>query len=205
MSRDPSPVSAPACQSLRERKKQQTRHALVSAAAELFLDRGYDETTVEAIVSAADVSPRTFFRYFDSKDDVALARLQERDDHFLEVFGIRPAGETPLRSLTGAFRDVWDDEEPADRQETQALIALINRTPPLLAADLRRQQRNEARLVDAVVRRDLGLSADEACILVSAFTSAVRLVIHGWLRGADAASPPEVLERCLAQLRGLLR
>src|ERR671911_1637708 len=87
---------------LRERKKARTHEAIVDAALDLFERKGYEATTVEDIAAAADVSPRTFFRYFDSKQDVVLAKNNLEAEGLGDLIIARPADETPIE----AFRAV---------------------------------------------------------------------------------------------------
>jgi AcrR family transcriptional regulator len=83
----------------RERKKEKTKQLLTEAALRLFAERGYDETKIDDIAAAADVVPRTFFRYFDSKTDVLLAWHQSISKNVVEAFRARPKGEGIVNAL----------------------------------------------------------------------------------------------------------
>ena len=83
--------AAPAEPQRRERKKQQTRDALVRAALRLFDAQGYDQTAVREITDAVDVSERTFFRYFASKEDLALSFARDATEALMRELA-RPAG-----------------------------------------------------------------------------------------------------------------
>jgi AcrR family transcriptional regulator len=85
---------------LRETKKEQTREALAAAAARLFTERGYEATTVEDIAAAAEVSPRTFFRYYPAKEDVVGEIFRAAGfDNYVDA---RPVGEPVAESLRAA-------------------------------------------------------------------------------------------------------
>src|SRR3954447_14671748 len=87
----------PGAPSLRDRKKERTRRALVEAAAELFEERGYDATTVADIAAAADIGTRTFFSYFPSKEEVLFPEMDGR-----------------VRTAIAAIADRRPDERPVD-------------------------------------------------------------------------------------------
>jgi AcrR family transcriptional regulator len=94
---------------LRERKKHKTAVALHEAAMDLFRERGYAETTVEDIAERADVSPRTFFRYFTTKESVVFADERVRRDIWVEALRSRPEDEPLLDSIREASLRLTED------------------------------------------------------------------------------------------------
>src|ERR1700722_9006819 len=96
---------------LRERKKQQTRDRIASVALDLFAERGYDHTPLAEIPGPADVSPRTIFAYFQSKEDILFCDeplLYERLERILRE---RPSDATTvdaLREFVSSF-DEFDE------------------------------------------------------------------------------------------------
>jgi AcrR family transcriptional regulator len=89
--------------SLRERKKAATRVQLMNAALRLFAAQGFDDTTVDEIAAAADVAPRTFFRYFATKVDVLFADHPEEIALIRDTLAARAPGETVIDALRRAM------------------------------------------------------------------------------------------------------
>jgi AcrR family transcriptional regulator len=87
---------------LRERKKQRTRATLIDVAMDLCLKQGYDHTTVEQIAAAADVSPRTFSRYFATKDAVFMTLIEDYADAVADEIASVPAIVGPLEAVRQA-------------------------------------------------------------------------------------------------------
>ncbi len=88
---------------LREQKRDRTRRAIVETALRLFAVKGFEQTTISEIAAAAEVGRRTFFHYFESKDDVLFAEPDERIDAALQAIASRAAHETPAQLLIRAL------------------------------------------------------------------------------------------------------
>src|SRR6266480_4318131 len=93
---------------LRERKKLRTREQLTDAAFRLFTERGFDATTIEDIVEQVEVSPRTFFRYFDSKEDVVIGFFDDMGLELRAMLEARPAEEPPFTAARNALGSLVD-------------------------------------------------------------------------------------------------
>jgi len=98
----------------RERKKKQTREALESTAWRLFQRKGYDATTIEDITDAVDVSTRTFFRYFDSKEAVLFGDWRSNLERISDLIAGRPPEEPPLQALYESARQFVEVLKPSE-------------------------------------------------------------------------------------------
>jgi AcrR family transcriptional regulator len=95
---------------LRERKKQQTREKIARVALELFAERGYEQTTLAEIADAADVSTRTIFAYFHSKEDILFCDQPAFFEQLKQMLEDRPPGVTTIDAL----RDFLTGTGPPD-------------------------------------------------------------------------------------------
>jgi AcrR family transcriptional regulator len=117
---------------LRERKKLRTRASIQKEAMRLFLEKGYEDTTIEDIAEAVEISPSTFFNYFPSKEAVVFQ--DDLDPLILEAFDAQPSTVNPIRRLRNAMRTVFEhltpDQEALVRERTQLFLS----TPELRGA-----------------------------------------------------------------------
>src|SRR6516164_1432257 len=91
----------------RSRKKRQTRLAIEDAALSLFVEQGFEATTVEEITERADVSTTTFFRYFPSKAEVLLSDHGQQLPALHQAILDRPATEGDLVAVRRAVQEEW--------------------------------------------------------------------------------------------------
>ncbi|GAA4589995.1 hypothetical protein GCM10023194_45690 [Planotetraspora phitsanulokensis] len=137
---------------LRVRKKLRTRRALIEAALRLFEEKGYEETTIAEITAAADVSTRTFFSYFTSKEDVVFFDGEARVEAALKVIADRRPAETVVDLLLRVVGHSLDAVTDADLtvELTPARRQLIMTAPALRARGLDLLFETQRRLADAL-------------------------------------------------------
>jgi AcrR family transcriptional regulator len=142
--------------SLRERKKRSTRRALVAAAARLFAEKGYAQTTVAEIADAAEVSTKTLFNYFAGKDDILFVGDQQRVDAVLRTVADHGPDERPADLLARIAEDnvALITSMDGDADLTSAVnplrIQLLMTVPELQARRLRQLQDVQLQLADAL-------------------------------------------------------
>jgi MFS transporter, DHA2 family, multidrug resistance protein len=143
--------SSPGRPGLRERKKARTRATIQACALRLFREQGYDATTIEQIIDAADVSETTFFRYFPAKEDLVLE--DDYDPRLIEAFQAQPPELPPVQALRAAFAAVFGGMSGPERAEQKERIALTLTVPKLRAAMLDQASQAMQLLASAMAER----------------------------------------------------
>jgi AcrR family transcriptional regulator len=166
---------------LRERKKQRTRRALIEAALRLFDEKGFEETTLAEIAAQADVSTRTFFSYFASKEDVLFYGAEARVELAVATMATRkpdePVIDVLLRVINQSFEYVTSNEDYTF-EETALRARLLQTEPALQARALVLLFDSQLRLATALHEafRDR-LTLAEAGAAVGALIGAVKLAV----------------------------
>ena len=166
---------------LRERKKAETRQALMTAAVRLAEQLGPDRVTVEAIAEAAGVSARTFFNYFPSKEDAIIGINPEETSDLLDDLASRPAEESPLEALHAmALAAVARLEAKADDMATRHRLTQAH---PSLAMRRAARFSEVERAVAGEIARRTGLDVDrDPYPMLAAATAliAIRVAMAAW-------------------------
>ncbi|MFD7829964.1 TetR family transcriptional regulator [Kitasatospora sp. NPDC059803] len=140
---------------LRERKKERTRETIAATAIRLFLDRGFDQVSITEIAEAAEVSRRTLFAYFPTKEDLVLQRFADHESEAARTVRARPADQPPLEALRAAMLDALARRDPntglCDDPEVMAFLRMIVGTESLAARMIRYTVRGSDALAEALL------------------------------------------------------
>ena len=164
---------------LRERKRTRTRLMIQTEALRLFAEKGYVQTTVEEIAEAAAISPRTFFRYFPSKEDVVI--WDEYDPLALELLQSRPTDEPLAEAFRAVIRETLSGLYRRDPERLLTRVQLSATVPELRARFLDERTHGVEQLA-ALLADKRPAPADELTLQVvgSAMLAAVTVALDLW-------------------------
>jgi AcrR family transcriptional regulator len=166
---------------LRERKKTQVRQALISSALELFRERGFDQTSIDDIAARANVSRRTFFRYFATKDEVIFVDRRSA----LVSFRLLLAPHRPGEPLVVGVMRAWTfmaQYYTDNRVTLLPMQQMIQGHPLLRGRELDYDREWEQAMVDEIAKRN-GVghgAASRALVLGGAIMGVARAVFREW-------------------------
>jgi AcrR family transcriptional regulator len=184
---------------LRERKKQKTRWAIQEHAVRLFVQQGYDATTIEQIAEAAEISPSTFFRYFKTKED---AVIQDRYDELMaEEIRAAPAELSPLEAVQRAFITAFAAISPEETQQVLQRAKLQFAVPALRMRALDNMQ-SSIKFLAAPLAERLGRPTDDfRCqAFMGACVGAIINAVMAWVEADGAFDVRELLTEGLSVL-----
>jgi AcrR family transcriptional regulator len=142
---------------LRERKKQRTRETIARAARELFAERGYHATTLPDIAEAADVSTRTIFAYFPSKEDILFSDFPLMKEALGQALAERPEGEEALETV----RNFILATVGVEKSELDEQIGRCVHNDETLRSHLRARLAQLEEVIAPAIAKDIGASAND--------------------------------------------
>lgn len=193
-----SSSSSPARPGLRDRKKARTRATIQACALRLFREQGYDATTIEQIIDAADVSETTFFRYFPAKEDVVFD--DDYDPQLIEAFQAQPPQVPLVQALRAAFAATFAGLTAQQQAEQNERITLTLTVPRLRVAMLDKVSQAMQLLAPAMAER-AGRSPDDFAVrtVAGAIVGAAMAVAAAIADDPDA-DLPALIDQAIAQL-----
>jgi AcrR family transcriptional regulator len=139
---------------LRERKKVRIRENIAATAIRMFLEAGFDQVSITEIAQEAEVSRRTLFAYFPTKEDLVLQRFADHEDEAARTVRARRSDQPPLDALREALLDALRRRDPNaglnDDPEIMAFLRLVRSTESLAARMMRYTSRSVDALADAL-------------------------------------------------------
>lgn len=182
---------------LRVRKKQRTRRTIERVALDLFAKQGFDGTTIDQIAGAADISPRTFFHYFPSKEDVVVADYAKRLEQISVALRLGPPDQVPWEALRSAFLAAAVDYE-SEHDQLLRRFRIMAETPSVAARSLLIQANWERAITEAVAEwLDVDAAVDlRPGLIAGAALAGMRASLARWLTSGGETRLPDHIEEC---------
>lgn len=196
----PTSNSAPQHPDTRTRRRLKLQRELQSVALALFEVHGYEDTTIDEIAAAADISTRTFFRYFPTKEDLVL--WDEYDPAFLDALANRPDREPLMQALRSATHDWVRAFTTQDRDRVLARLRLFFSVPTLQGRYWQGMQAMATQIASWMAPRlELTPDALPVRVLSLAFIAALAAATEAWACDAQARDLAALADEALSTLQ----
>jgi AcrR family transcriptional regulator len=173
---------------------------LMQAAITLFDERGYDETTVAEIAERAELTKRTFFRYFADKREVLFNGSEQLEHVWIEAIAAAPEDADPLAQVTAGFDALA--EMFVERHEFARLRAkIIAANPELQERELIKLQRLAGAIKAAL--RERGVPLNAAILAAQAGVTVFHVAFAHWVEQDDPAAFRRLMDESLNELRSV--
>jgi AcrR family transcriptional regulator len=187
---------------LRGRKRRETHLRIQDAARALFVARGYDGTTLEDIADAANLSRRTLFHYFKSKDDILMSMAGGMGEALVQGLDAQPPGKSPLATMMEAMKDI---AEAQPHEELLIFDKVMRSSEAVLARKRANYILSEEVLFEAMQRRwPEPAMREELRLAANMVVSVVRLSLEQFNREEGKRSLADVMNDEFSLMRGML-
>jgi AcrR family transcriptional regulator len=200
------PVVTKAAPGVRVRARRMIEKEIVAAANVLFLEKGFEATTMDEIAAAVGMSQRNMFRYFPTKGDIVLGKLDLLAHEMLTALLRRPLDEPVWICFRRAFDVVARHMTAAGRERVRPIEIVFN-TPTLMAGYLQRFQHNQEAFVAALIERaqvtGTPYAADDPTprVLTAAAFACLIAAQHSWLGNGAKGTLAKMIDRAMATLQ----
>ena len=190
----------------RARARQAVRVQVAAVVTELVLENGYEETTVDDICAAAEISRSTFFRYFPSKEDALFGGASDAGERLLDALVARPADEAPWVAMRRALDPLIEQYVAGDTQIRRLVRLMVN--TPVLAARHREKNARWHELLQPELARRLGTDPDDASdprahAVIAAALGCVDVALRAWTSSDHAPELTVILDRAMGAVGGV--
>ncbi|RUR00984.1 TetR/AcrR family transcriptional regulator [Labedella endophytica] len=190
--------------SLWQRSRQAAYDEITSIAMGLFLDQGFEQTTIDQIASTAGISRRSFFRYFGTKEDIVLGDLASQGELVRAALEEVPSTVGPWEALREALHAV--DALAIDPDVTMKIATMMYGTPSLRSRSIEKHLHWQTLLMPDI-RRRLGIAEDDLAdpapgAIVASAIACLDAAGEVWVRGGGRDDLATLYDRAVSAVRG---
>jgi AcrR family transcriptional regulator len=193
----PRPTAGTGAPGLQARKKLAAMHRIQTVALDLFEQRGFDAVAIETVAAAADVSPRTVYRYFGTKEMLVI--WDEADEHPSSPFTALFGGADPIGALRSVLAAGFAAMSEADLDLIRRRLTLVHSHQGIEAAYILHSYEKSRAIATALAPSQQD-RPDETQILIHAFVGAAIGAMRHWCLSGFPGPPFECIDRALTLL-----